>query len=762
VERGRRIRSVSALVVMACVACWCLPEASAALPEGRHYEMVSPLFKGGYNARAIYGVAMAGSDEGDRVAFASVGSFAGAGNNPFLTPYIARRSATGWSTESLMPPAAMLPNSFFWDLTPTLEWALFGGELGKNNGISQLESSEGEFVLDNLTGPGVGFSVAGMPLRTLHGEHLAVLGVQGTSPSFCHIVFGVGLGTVAGSEEALLPEAFDTNSFLYDLATGAPGCGEEAKLRLLSVGNELGPNHEPKVLNPAPPNERECISFLGATDVSEGVAVNAISADGRTIFFETALLPTECEEFSTRTSNPLILFARLDGEKTIEVSKPVSADCEDTAPCHSAAQKRAEFAGANQAGTRVFFTTVQPLVTDDTDTALDLYMAEIGCPAAKPACVIAEYEVTSLRRISQVQHGIAFTSADGSHVYFVAHGALGQEGPKGGGAQPTPIDGADNLYVYDANSGEIKFIADLCSGPHESGSVDDSRCPVSLDRLQRNDRLLWGENGSAPDLQVTNDGRFLLFAAYGRLVAGDTDEARDIYRYDEQTGALDRVSVGEEGAAANGNGDVSAGITPGGSEDFSIEEYDLARRAVSEDGSRVVFETAEPLSPKAVNGLVNAYEWQKEPQWSKGRVSLVSSGNDPEPVGVGEEGHSLGVVITPSGNDIFFLTAQGLLTQDTDGQRDVYDARLGVGFPPGEALRRACSGDACQGPLTNPAPLLVPGSVAQSGGENIVKTTRKAKAKKKKPKHRQGHKRTRGKHNRKSVSRRQRNVGGRR
>ena len=750
----RTINLLGAWFVGVCALCMCMAQMSVALPEGRHYEMVSPLFKGGYNAKQLYGAAMAGSGEGDRVAFVSVGSFVGAGNNSLLTPYIARRNATGWSTESMMPPAALLPNATLWDLTPSLEWAVFTGETGSNNGVAQLESPEGEVVLHNLTVPDAEFSVAGMPVRTVTGKHLEVLSPLGTNPSFCHVVVGVGQGSVGGAEEALLPEALHTNAFLYDLATGAPGCNEEAKLRLLSVRNELGPNKEPKVLNPSP--DRKCISFLGASSITEGTAFNAISADGRTIFFETALEPTECEEFSIRTNNPLRLFARLNGEKTIEVANPIAADCEEKAQCRKSAPQRVEFAGADPTGTRVFFTTMRSLVTGDTDSTLDLYMAEIGCPASTPGCAIAEREVTALRQISHVStgepaevQGIVTISPDGSHLYFVAHGVLGQEGPKEAGAQTAPVSGADNLYVYDASDGTTKFVADLCSGPDSSGSVNDSRCPLDLDSSSKNDQELWGVGGSEPKVQTTNDGRFLLFTSYGRLAANDTDAAADVYRYDAQTGGLDRVSIGEAGADANGNGELNAQIPMRSPEDFALQEYGLARRAISEDGSRVVFETPEPLSQAATNGLVNAYEWHKEPEWNEGRVALVSKGSDPEPVGVEPEGRSLNIVITPSGNDIFFITADGLLQQDTDGESDVYDARIGPGFPPVEAQQGPCHDEGCQGPLTNPAPLLVPGSVQQVAGENIRQgpskpaSAKKGKRKKKRRRHQTKHKRRR-------------------
>jgi hypothetical protein len=220
----------------------------------------------------------------------------------------------------------------------------------------------------------------------------------------------------------------------------------------------------------------------------------------------------------------------------------------------------------------------------------------------------------------------------------------------------------------------------------------------------------------------------LVFSSYSQLLPNDVDNAKDVYRYDADTGVLDRISVGENGYDANGNCSAAA---KGEKCDATIEsrglssalvtvQTELASRAVSEDGSRIVFTTTEPLSPGAVNGLENAYEWHE------GRVSLISSGSDEQPVN--------DVVINPGGEGIFFTTVAGLLPQDTDGAADVYDARLGGGFPMAPAERQPCSADACQGPLTNPAPLLVPGSVSQASGENLAppaKVTPKKKVKKK-------------------------------
>jgi hypothetical protein len=161
-------------------------------------------------------------------------------------------------------------------------------------------------------------------------------------------------------------------------------------------------------------------------------------------------------------------------------------------------------------------------------------------------------------------------------------------------------------------------------------------------------------------------------------------------------------------------------------------------RAISEDGSRIVFTSAEPLSPAASNGLVNAYEWHENTGGEGGGVTLVNSGSGEEEVD--------DVIISPNGLSVFFDTSEGLVPQDTDGAPDLYDARLdqpGEAVAQAEAERRPCEGDACQGPLTNPAPLLVPGSVSQAPGENlppvVVATKAKSKPKCKSSYKRNGH-----------------------
>src|SRR6185437_8529350 len=92
--------------------------------------------------------------------------------------------------------------------------------------------------------------------------------------------------------------------------------------------------------------------------------------------------------------------------------------------------------------------------------------------------------------------------------------------------------------------------------------------------------------------------------------------------------------------------------------------------------------------------------------------------------------------------------------QDNDQAPDIYDARIGEGFPEPQLPAASCEGEACYGPLTNPAPLLVPGSAVQAPGGNLAQAPRHvaSRVKAKKPvKHRKSKRRKR-KHTRAGKS----------
>jgi hypothetical protein len=274
---------------------------------------------------------------------------------------------------------------------------------------------------------------------------------------------------------------------------------------------------------------------------------------------------------------------------------------------------------------------------------------------------------------------VIHTSDDGSHVYFTSPGVFA--GPNAQGQAPEA--GASNLYVYDTLTREVKFIAVTEVSKSSSGDYE---------------------------AQITPDGRYLVFATRSQLTGDDTDTAVDVYRYDAGTGALARVSMGEAGADSNGNNsafDANVSAPPPPYASGALAQWRLGTRAISDDGSTIVFSTSEPLSPRVVSsGTTDVYAWHE------GRVGMISTGrsltSDRYPV------------VSATGRDIFFLSKQSISPQDSDGLFDVYDARIGGGFPPPPPPPPSCEGnESCHGEGVNepPQPILGSGSLSHGPEE---------------------------------------------
>jgi hypothetical protein len=726
---ARKLMVTAALSLCTLVGV-ALPATSAlALSPGRAYERVSPLFSGGYGVKKILGAA----PNGESVAYASLGIFAGQPSDSVVNPYQATRSSSGWSTAALAPAASVAanpgpPSGFSQSLDASL-WELGLGQRNKLSGSNELQ-----FAVHPAGAPSTltGFEPVGPLLKSVDSNEIrnATFLVRGFSDNLCHVAVEptgepeLPFKPLIETEPSLPPEAFTDASgqFIYEISSGCDGESPYARLvemgaagTLLLQGNEC----------PA----------VGAG--SSDSLFNAVSADGSEIFFADGPR-SEVRGEGGCAAVDRQLFVRIGGVKTLEVSKPLNECPGGEIPCPSGATRPpAQFWGASEDGSRVFFTTTARL-DSESDGGGDLYMATIGCPSEASGCQASQRIVTGLTQVSrdlqagqaaEVQ-GVAGVATDGGRVYFVARGVL-SEAPDSQGL--TAAQGADNLYVYDAASGRTAFIAELCSGPEQSGAIADQACPSDLERSDtgpngtgRNDSEMWSRpNPNHSPAQVAGeDGSFLVFTTYAQLASSgaeaDTDDAQDVYRYDSQTGRLQRVSLGEAGYDSNGNSDDSGAganidgyaassgdalIQPEVSGAGKQEERNDVTRAVSEDGSRIVFMTAAPLSPDATNGQVNVYEWHE------GAVSMVSCG-------CATEGDSE-AMMTPSGRDVFFVTTAELVPGNSNGLPVIYDARLGGGFPPAEAPVERCEGDACQGALSTLAPLLVPASAVQASGEDV-------------------------------------------
>jgi hypothetical protein len=155
---------------------------------------------------------------------------------------------------------------------------------------------------------------------------------------------------------------------------------------------------------------------------------------------------------------------------------------------------------------------------------------------------------------------------------------------------------------------------------------------------------------------------------------------------------------------------------------------------ISDDGTRVFFNSFDALVAEDTNGMQDVYEWEEQGtggcQKADGCISLISSGESPK--------DSEFIDSSPTGRDVFFTTAGSLLPQDP-GLIDVYDAREGGGFPQPVAPA-ACEGEACQSPPSPPNPS-TPASSSYNGPANVIAPAHKKRHHKKKHrKHKKHHK----------------------
>jgi hypothetical protein len=141
---------------------------------------------------------------------------------------------------------------------------------------------------------------------------------------------------------------------------------------------------------------------------------------------------------------------------------------------------------------------------------------------------------------------------------------------------------------------------------------------------------------------------------------------------------------------------------------------------VSDDGSVVVFGSPRALTPQAVEAeglnvdgetvaVENVYEYRA------GRVYLISDGQTTTVATVPNAPGSRLLGVSSSGDDVFFYTPGHLVPQADDEQTELYDARVGGGFP-GLPMAASCLGDGCQGAGASGLAPVGAGSAA-SGGE---------------------------------------------
>jgi hypothetical protein len=665
------------------------PTTGPELPDDRAYEMVTPPFKnGGLIGDVFFGFPPAIAESGTRVTALTIQCFAPTescnadrANNG--EPFEFNRTPTGWVTTALAPSSKQFSENTPWGVNANEGNALFSmptGPAGEDEWYTR--SPEGSFL---PLGP-----------ITLPGEELGVNSLKA--------------GTVIETTADLSRLVWGPHGQLYEYA------GLHSSRPFL-VGVTGGMDSAELI--------SACDTQLGGESAS-GYPWNGLSQDGRTVYFTAYPDARAC---SPAVKAPAVteLYARVDGKeagaRTVAISQPEASETLSSTPpddnCAEEACRKdigepanwraAEFAGASVDGSKAFFLDRQRLTDGASQGAggagysscaevgseCNLYLYDFDAPAGEN---LIDVSASALGGGSPRVQGVLATSADGSHVYFVANGALASGASPGDCTEA--LSGRCDLYVYERDAhypaGHITFIEDL------SGA----------------DAQQWDQAGFKR-ANVTPDGRFLVFENGGQ-----------VFRYDAETDELARISIGNDGFDDDGNaGEGSARIVPAFK---AVKTIGPARGnpTMSNDGSRVFFESPRALTPHALddafdgNGYAeNVYEWRE------GHVYLLSDGHDTSSAEVPACGTGSAVCLLgtdATGANVFFTTADQLVPSDTDTQVDIYDARICepengnpcIAEPP-QPLP-PCLGEACHG-IPAPVPsLLAPGTASFNGEGNVV------------------------------------------
>ena len=357
--------------------------------------------------------------------------------------------------------------------------------------------------------------------------------------------------------------------------------------------------------------------------------------------------------------------------------------------------------------------------------------------------------------------GVVGASEDGSYLYFAANGDLDAAGPaQAGDCHGSPssgFGGSCNLYRY--HEGQLDYIAPL----NLAGGVEGSDV---LNWTQRPREL----NGTATYVEKTSflsaDGRTLLFRSREALTGYDNKNAQGqavpeyyLYRAGEPLRCVTCNPSGTAPEAGPGlNSTAYPSIGPAAYGASSVPSRHLAA-----GGDRVFFESTEALVSADSNGLggcpqvgttvqffsacTDVYEWEAPgsgscteagPGWSPlngGCIYLISTGKSPYP--------SFFLDASASGSDVFLLSRDSLVGQDTDALQDVYDARVDGGLgAQNPSLQPPCEGEGCL-PAAPPPPPYTP-APRFSGPANPA--PKRCKAKKCHKHHKHKHKHVRKKH----------------
>lgn len=650
------------------------------LPDGRQYEMVSPVVKTG---ASIVGLSREGglvqaAANGSAISFVTKGAMKGNCAHeveglraPEVTQIYSIRGSGEWNScdidtqhneaEGIAPGSAPEYKWFSSDLSLGLVEP-YGLERFEHPKLTPAASERTPYLRHNGSCPGEAcfeplLTAGDVPSGTEFGGKAQF--VAGT-PDMSHVVL---TSTVPLSSEPAATGANVRN--LYSWSGGT--------LQLINIL----PNGEP----------------VAGANLGFGPAGNsnlvrhAISNDGSRYAFTVEHAPSSH------------LYSRdLATGQTIQIDQGEGvAQAPGVCTTTPAVCEVAVYQDASADGKTIFFTD-QARLTPGAGANVqrpDLYV----CQVTESGCHLTDLTPSAKAGESANVQGYTIgESESGQTVYFVANGALGGAAP--GNCRKEEAESAKNSGE-DPEALTASGQCTLFRSTFDEGSKTWSTSQVA--RLSAEDERDWYTiHYLELSSRVSPNGLWVAFMSDRSLTGYNTRDkisnrgAEEVYVYDAAAGKVRCASCNPTGSRPEGVFDKEfSGEGSGLLIDrplkwtlrwlaadvplftrLSVNQGYYQARYLNDQG-RVYFNSAESLVPQDKNGKADVYQWEPRGvhcseesstyvEASEGCVGMISSGTS--------EKESALLDASETGDDVFFMTAAPLVASDADTNYDVYDA----------------------------------------------------------------------------------------
>ena len=616
---------------------------SNSLPDCRAYELVSPSNANGLIMFTFQGAAATNSPYATNPsrfafggAFGSPPEVGNPQNSLGIDTYISTRTTNGWVTKYVGIPGYESEGSK--GIVGDLSFDKFMDFDEPNGGFGTHQPESNAPYVWNANGESLGRWPTN--LESIPGGD-SVVGAFKPSPEFTHLAF-------SSNNVAFAPEGLTT----------APGSAYDNNMSteeitiISKTASGLNIPQEP-----------------GNTAAAEAIQFPAVSTDGSHILMSTA-----------GANGGTHLYMRVNDALTYDVSQG----------------KDVNYVGMTADGSKVYFTSAEPLTPDDHDTSVDLYMwseetdsltlLSIGdngagntdkCNASWTTACDVEAVTTSYR----TDNAIAAESGD---IYFLSPEKL--DGSRG-------VVNEENLYDY--RDGRVQYVTTF-----------EPEHPLMRIQVSPDDAHAAFVTASQLTSYNNTSPTGVCSYSYGEPASGP--KCTEMYSFEPSTGVIQCDSCHQ-------NGEPPTSDTTASSNGLFM----------SNDG-RTFFDTTDPLVPQDTNGLHDVYEFVE------GRPQLITTGTGAEDNRITPNQEKLAglVGVSANGVDVYFSTYETLVKQDHNGNfMKYYDARTDGGFAPPPSVTPCAAADECHGAGSAPPAEPQFGSNASLGVGSNVKGARTAKPK---------------------------------